>query len=88
VARHSPRAPLAPPMLVGALGLAGGDLRRYGTCALVAMVGLAACVTAMGDGRADGEGASDTSARDGGTTWPTIGRSNRRTCGAGRGANE
>jgi hypothetical protein len=45
------RAPRVPTMLVGAIGSAGEDLRRHGTCIPADMVGSAARLTAMSDGR-------------------------------------
>jgi hypothetical protein len=55
VASGGVRAPPAPTMLMGALGLAGEDLRRHGTCVPAAMAGSAAHPTAMGDGRTASE---------------------------------
>ena len=45
-------------MLIGALGLAGEDLRRQGTRASAAMVGSIVCPTGMGDGRTTRERAA------------------------------
>jgi hypothetical protein len=62
------------PRFMSALGSAGKHLRCHATCAPAAMVESVAWATTMGDGRTDGEGASDTCVWDGREARSAMGR--------------